>query len=157
MAENHQKFQVVAQNRQARHEYEITESYEAGLVLTGNEIKSVRAGRINLRGSYARVRNGEVFLYDAHISPYEQSGSFYRQDPVRSRKLLMNRREISRIDGLTRLKGMTLVPLRVYMKGRLAKLELGVARGKKTYDRRQDIAKRDAQREIDRAMKSRLR
>jgi len=148
---------VVAENRKARHDYDIEETYEAGIVLTGSEIKSVRAGRVNLRGSYARVHNDEVFLYDAHISPYEQSGKYFNHDPLRPRKLLLHRREISRLDGLVRQKGLTLVPLKIYFKGRRAKVELGVARGKKVYDRREDIARREAQRDIERAMKSRAR
>lgn len=148
---------LVADNRKARHDYEIVETFEAGIVLTGSEIKSVRAGRVNLRGSYAKVYNDEVYLYDAHISPYEQSGIYFNHEPTRPRKLLLHRREISRIDGLIRQKGMTLVPLKMYFKGRRAKIELGVARGKKSYDKREDIAKRDAQRDIERAMKSRTR
>lgn len=148
---------VVADNRKARHDYDIDETFEAGIVLTGSEIKSVRSGRINLRGSYARVLNDEVFLYEAHISPYEQSGTLFNHEPTRRRKLLLHRREISRLEGLVRQKGMTIVPLKIYFKGRRAKLELGVARGKKTYDKREDIAQRDAQRDIERAMKSRSR
>lgn len=148
---------VVAENRKARHDYDIEETFEAGIVLTGSEIKSVRAGRVNLRGSYARVLNDEVFLYDSHISPYEQSGTYFNHDPTRPRKLLLHRREISRLEGLVRQKGLTLVPLKVYFKNRRAKLELGVARGKKSYDRREDIAKREAQRDIERVMKSRSR
>jgi SsrA-binding protein len=148
---------IVADNRKARHDYDIEESFEAGIVLTGSEIKSVRAGRVQLRGSYARVYNDEIYLYEAHISPYEQSGSYFNHEPTRPRKLLLHRREISRIDGLIRQKGMTLVPLKIYFKGRRAKVELGVARGKKSYDKREDIAKRDAQRDIERAMKSRSR
>jgi SsrA-binding protein len=148
---------VVADNRKARHDYDIDETYEAGIALTGSEIKSVRAGRVNLRGSFARVYNDEVFLYEAHISPYEQSGTYFNHEPTRPRKLLLHRREIARLSGLVRQKGLTLVPLRIYFKGRRAKLELGVARGKKNYDRREDIAKRDAQRDIERAMKSRSR
>jgi SsrA-binding protein len=124
--------------------------------LTGSEIKSVRAGRLNLRGSYARVVNEEIFLYEMHISPYEQAGVYYNHDPLRPRKLLLHRREIRRLIGLIRQKGLTLVPLRVYFKGRRAKVELGVARGKKVYDKREDIAKREAQRDIERAIKSRM-
>jgi SsrA-binding protein len=146
---------VVADNRKARHDYHIEESIEAGIALTGSEIKSVRAGRVNLRGSYARVLNEEVLLYDAHISPYDQA--YEQHEPMRPRKLLLHRREINRLLGLVQQKGMTLVPLRMYFKGRLAKVELGVARGKKIYDKREDMARRDAQREIERAMKERNR
>ncbi|MBX0326417.1 SsrA-binding protein SmpB [Oscillochloris sp. ZM17-4] len=148
---------VVADNRKAHHDYAIEETYEAGIVLTGSEIKSVRAGRVNLRGSYARIFKDELYLYDSHISPYEQSGTYFNHEPTRPRKLLMHRREISRLDGLVRQKGLTIVPLKIYFKGRRAKLELGVARGKKNYDKREDIAKRDAQRDIERVMKSRNR
>jgi SsrA-binding protein len=146
---------TVAVNRKAYHDYHIEENYEAGIVLTGSEIKSVRAGRVNLRGSYARVINDEIFLYDAHISPYDQA--YDQHDPMRPRKLLLHRREISRLMGLIQQKGLTLVPLRIYFKQRLAKVDLAVARGKKLYDKREDIAKRDAQREIERAMKARNR
>lgn len=155
MAEKKAHPGVVAENRRARHDYHIEESIEAGIVLTGSEIKSVRAGRVNLRGSYARVFNDEVFLYEAHISPYEQSGTYFNHDPVRPRKLLLHRREIRRLIGLVRQKGLTLVPLRIYFKGRRAKVELGIARGKKLYDKREDIAKRDAQRAIEQALKRR--
>ncbi|MFV9507302.1 MAG: SsrA-binding protein SmpB [Oscillochloridaceae bacterium umkhey_bin13] len=148
---------IVADNRKARHDYTIEETVEAGIVLTGSEIKSVRAGRVNLRGSYARIYQDEVFLYEAHIATYEQSGTFFNHEPTRPRKLLLHRREISRLDGLVRQKGITLVPLKMYFKGRRAKLELGVARGKKSYDKREDIAKREAQRDIERVMKSRSR
>jgi SsrA-binding protein len=147
--------QNVAENRKARHDYFIEESYEAGIVLTGSEIKAIRAGRLNLRGGYARIVNGEVWMYDVHISPYEQSGTHFNHEPTRPRKLLLHRREISRILGLVERQGITLVPLRVYFKGRRAKLELGLARGKKLYDKREDIAKREAKRDIERAMKSR--
>jgi SsrA-binding protein len=157
MAEKQQGPGTVAENRKARHDYEIEERYEAGIVLTGSEIKSVRGGKVNLRGSYARIVNGEVVLYDAHISPYEQSGKFFNHNPTRPRKLLLHRREISRLLGQVREKGLTLVPLRVYFKNRRAKVEIGVARGKKLYDKRQDLAKRDAQRDIERAIKSRGR
>ena len=149
--------QTVADNRKARHDYFIDESYEAGLVLTGSEIKSVRARRVNLRGGYARVLNGEIWLYDVHISPYEQSGTHYNHEPTRPRKLLLHRREISRILGQVERQGFTLVPLRVYFKGRNAKVDLGLARGKKEYDKRDDIAKRESKREIERVMKSRSR
>jgi SsrA-binding protein len=149
--------QTVAENRKARHDYFIDESYEAGLALTGSEIKSIRAGRINLRGGYARVHDGEVWLYDVHISPYEQSGTHYNHEPTRPRKLLLHRREISRILGQVERQGFTLIPLRVYFKGRRAKLDLGLARGKKQYDKREDIAKREAKRDIERVIKSRAR
>lgn len=151
-----QPIQNVADNRKARHDYHIEETYEVGIALTGSEIKSARAGRMNLRGSYARVVEGEVWLYDSHISPYEQSGIYFNHEPTRPRKLLLHRREISRIVGLVERQRYTLAPLRAYFKGRRLKLELGLARGKKEYDRREDIAKRDARREIERAVKRSL-
>lgn len=147
--------QTVADNRKARHDYEVLETYEAGIQLTGTEIKSVRAGRVNLRGSYARIVNEEVLLYEVHISPYDQA--YHHHTPTRPRKLLLHRREIRRLLGLVQQKGLTLVPLRMYLKGRYAKVELAVVRGKKAYDKRDDMAKRDAQREIERAMKARNR
>jgi SsrA-binding protein len=156
-SKNGQENQTVADNRKARHDYFIDESYEAGIALTGSEIKSIRAGRINLRGGYARVVSGEIWLYDVHISPYEQSGTHYNHEPTRPRKLLLHRREISRIAGQVDRQGFTLVPLRVYFKGRHAKLDLGLARGKKLYDKRDDIAKREVKRDIERVMKSRSR
>lgn len=148
---------TLADNRKARHDYHIDESYEAGLVLTGSEIKSIRAGRANLRGSYVRVQNGEVWMYDSHISIYEQSGKYFNHEPTRPRKLLLHRREISRIAGQVDRQGYTLVPLRIYMKGHRAKVELALARGKKLYDKREDIASRQAKRDIERVMKSRSR
>jgi SsrA-binding protein len=148
---------TLADNRKARHDYFIEETYEAGIVLSGSEIKSVRAGRCNLRGGYARITNREIWLYDVHISPYEQSGTHFNHEPTRPRKLLLHRREISRIVGQVERQGYTIVPLRVYLKGRVAKLELGLAKGKKLYDKRSDIAERDAKRSIDRIMKSRSR
>lgn len=148
---------TVADNRKARHDYFIDESYEAGIVLTGSEIKSVRAGRVNLRGGYARIVGGEAFLYDVHISPYEQSGTYFNHEPTRPRKLLLHRKEISRIVGQVQRQGYTLVPLRIYFKGRRAKVELGLAKGKKLYDKRDDIASREARRDIERMMKARSR
>lgn len=155
MAVGKESIHTIADNRKARHDYFIEEQYEAGIVLTGSEIKSLRNGRINMRGGYARVVHGEVWLYDIHISTYEQSGTHFNHEPTRARKLLLHRREIGRITGLIERQGYTLVPLRIYLKGRRAKVELGLARGKKLYDKREDIAKRDARREIDRAMKQR--
>lgn len=148
---------TVADNRKARHDYFIDETYEAGIALTGSEIKSVRNGRVNLRGGYARVYNREVYLYDVHISTYEQSGTFINHEPTRPRKLLLHRREISRIVGQIERQGYTLVPLRIYFKGRRAKVELGLAKGKKLYDKREDIANRESRRDIERALKSRGR
>jgi SsrA-binding protein len=155
VANNQRQNPTVAENRKARHDYFIEESFEAGLALTGSEIKSIRGGRLNLRGGYARIVDGEAWLYDVHISPYDQSGVYFNHEPTRPRKLLLHRRELDRISGQVERQGFTLVPLRVYFKGRRAKLELGLARGKKLYDKREDIAKREAKRDIERAIKVR--
>jgi len=142
-------------NRKARHEYHIDETYEAGIALSGTEIKSIRSGKANLQDSFARIENGELVLYNMHISPYEQ-GNRFNHEPKRPRKLLMHKREIMRLFGQTREKGYSLIPLKVYFKsGKWAKVELALARGKKQYDKREDIAARDAQRDIDRAIRDR--
>ena len=146
----------IAFNRKARHDYHIEETYEAGIVLTGTEIKSIRASMINLRDSYAKVEKDEVFMYNAHISLYEQ-GNRYNHDPLRPRKLLLNKREIRKLLWKTQEKGLTLVPLRIYLTRGRAKVELAVARGKKLYDKREDIAKRDANREIQRAFREKFK
>ena len=146
---------TVIENRKARHDYFVEETYEAGIALTGTEVKSLRAGRVNLRDSFARVENGELILHNVHISPYEQ-GNRFNHEPLRPRKLLMHKKEIIRIFSKIREKGLTLIPLKIYFndKGK-AKVEVALAKGKKHYDKRQDIAERDAQRDIDRAMKDR--
>lgn len=145
---------VIAENRKARHDYHIEEVLEAGIVLQGTEVKSIRARRVNLKDSYARVDNNEVFLLNMHISPYEQ-GNRFNHEPLRTRKLLLNKSEIRRLIGLSKEKGMALVPLRLYfLRGRV-KVELAVARGKKLYDKRQDMAERTAAREIERAFRER--
>lgn len=148
---------TLADNRKARHDYDIEQTYEAGVMLTGSEIKSIRAGRMNLRGSYARIADGEAWLYDAHIATYEQSGTHFNHEPSRPRKLLLHRREIGKIRGQIDRQGYTLVPLRVYLRGRRAKIELGLAKGKKLYDKRQDIAEREAKRDMARVIKNRRR
>jgi SsrA-binding protein len=155
MATGEKRFKIVTENRKAWHDYFIEESYEAGIALTGTEVKSLRGGKANLQDSYARIENGEVILYNMHVSPYEQ-GNRFNHEPKRPRKLLLHRREINRLWGKTREKGLTLVPLKVYFnpQGR-AKLELGLAKGKKTFDKRDDIAARDAKREIQRAFRER--
>lgn len=145
---------IVSENRKARHDYHIHETYEAGLVLTGTEVKSLRAGRANLKDSYARVDGGELMLHNMHISPYDQ-GNRFNHEPLRTRKLLMHRAEINKLIGKTKEKGYTLVPLKLYFTRGRAKLELGLATGKHTYDKRQDIAERDAKREMDRAFRDR--
>jgi SsrA-binding protein len=149
------KEKTVATNRKARHDYFIDETYEAGIVLTGTEIKSIRAGRVNLRDSYVQVRNGELWLIDTHIAPYKQAG-YSGHEPKRPRKLLMQRREINRLQGKAQEKGYTIIPLRFYLKNnKWAKVEIALARGKKLYDKRQAIRKRDAQREVERALAGR--
>lgn len=147
----------IAENRKARHDYFIEESYEAGIALQGTEVKSCRAGRVNLRDGYAQIENGEIYLQNVHISPYEQANRF-NHEPLRKRKLLMHRGEILRLFGKVREKGYTLVALRMYFndKGR-AKVEIGLAKGKKSYDKRDDIATRDVEREIARAMRGKNR
>lgn len=144
---------VLAQNKKARHDYTILETYEAGIVLTGTEIKSVRNGRINLKDGFARVRNGEVWLENVHISPYEQ-GNQFNVDPLRNRKLLLRKKEIGKLLGAAQGSGITLVPLRVYLKHGFAKLLLGVAKGKHTYDKRETLKRRDQDRELQRVMKN---
>ena len=147
---------VLATNRKAYHDYHIEETHEAGVVLTGTEIKSVRAGSVNLRDSYAQVRNGEMWLMNVHIAPYEPA-SRQNVDPYRDRKMLMHRKEILRLFGRVQEKGLTLIPLRMYLKKNKAKVEVGLARGKRQYDKRDAIAKRDSAREIERAVKTRER
>ena len=149
------EIKLVANNKKARHDYFIEEIYEAGIVLTGTEIKSVRAGKVSIKESYAKIENGEMILYGMNISPYEQ-GNRYNVDPLRPRKLLLHKQEIRKLIGMITLDGLTIVPLKMYidLNGR-AKIEIAVARGKKNYDKRDSIAKRDAARKIDRVMKSR--
>lgn len=143
---------VVATNRKARHEYFIEDRYEAGIALTGTEIKSVRAGTVSLGEGYVQIRNGELWLYEVHIAQYEQAGRS-SHDPKRPRKLLMHRKEIAKLQNNTQERGYTLVPLRMYIKGKLAKVEIGVVRGKHQYDKREAIAKRDAERRVRREWK----
>ncbi|MDL2297978.1 SsrA-binding protein SmpB [Synergistaceae bacterium OttesenSCG-928-D05] len=148
---------TVAQNRKARHEYFIVESFETGIVLSGTEIKSVREGQANLKDGFAKIENGELWLYNVHISPYEK-GSYYNKDPLRPRKLLVHRQQIRKLLAQTREKGFTLIPLKLYLKqGRWAKLELGVAKGKQLHDKRDTAAARDADREMERAMRQKAR
>ena len=146
---------IIANNKKARHDYFIEEVYEAGMALTGTEIKSMRQGRINIKESYAKIEGNELILYGMHISPYEQ-GNRFNVDPLRPRKLLLHRQEIRKLIGYTTQKGLTLVPLNVYINEKgLAKLEIAVARGKKLYDKREDIAKRDNERRMQQEMKDR--
>jgi SsrA-binding protein len=147
---------VFAQNKKALHDFDIEETYEAGIVLTGPEVKSIRQGRANLKESYARVRDGEVFLIGAHISPYANA-THREQLPTRDRKLLLHKKEIARLAGKAQEDGKTLIPLRLYAKDNNIKLQIAVASRKKQYDKRREIAKKTAEREIERAMKQRLR
>lgn len=142
---------IIATNRKARHDYHIDDTFEAGMALTGTEIKSIRAGRVSLRDSFAVVKEGELWLMNAHIAPYDP-GTYANHEPRRPRKLLMHRREINRIAGQLQEKGFTLVPLRLYLKNNLAKVELGLARGKKQYDKRAALRQKETRREIDRAV-----
>lgn len=147
---------VICTNRQARHEYHLEETFEAGLVLQGTEVKSLRDGRANLKGSYASVDDGELYLYECHISPYP-NGGYTNHEPMRARKLLMHTKEIRRLLGKTQERGLTLIPLKLYFLRGKAKVELALARGKKLYDKREDMKQRDADREIERAFKDRHR
>ncbi|NMC32156.1 MAG: SsrA-binding protein SmpB [Veillonellaceae bacterium] len=156
MPAKNQSIKIVAENRRARHDYHIHETFEAGIVLTGTEIKSLRGGRANLTDSYARIENGELFLISAHISPYDQ-GNRFNHEPRRNRKLLMHKSEILRLLGKTREKGYTLVPLKIYLSHGLAKVELALASGKDLYDKRQSAAEKDAKREVERTLRDRQR
>ncbi len=148
---NKERIKVVATNRKARHDYLIEDTIEAGLVLTGSEIKSIRAGQVNLRDSYATFRNGELWLINAHIAPYKQA-SRQNHEPRRERKLLLHRREINRLTGKLQEKGLTLIPLQIYLRNSWAKVQLGLGRGKKSYDKRQALRERDDQRQMSRAL-----
>jgi SsrA-binding protein len=143
---------LIAQNKKAFHDYFIEETLEAGIALTGTEVKSLRAGRVNLRDSYAAVENGELFLVGAHISPYEQ-GNIFNHDPLRPRKLLVHGRELRRLYGKVQVAGYTLVPTKMYFKDGRAKVEIGLAKGKAMYDKRQTLAKREAERDMERAFR----
>ena len=143
---------TIAENRQARHEYFVLESFEAGIELTGTEVKSIRQGAVNLKDSWCSIEGGEMFIKQMHISPYEK-GNIYNRDPLRVRRLLMHKAEIHKLLGRTKQDGLTLVPLSLYFKDGRAKVQLGLCKGKKLYDKRADAAKRDAKRTIDRAIK----
>lgn len=153
MAVQAEEKQIVAQNKKARHDYFVLETYEAGIELFGTEVKSIRKGRVNLKDSWCSIDGGEIFVNGMHISPYEQ-GNIFNRDPMRVKKLLMHKREINRLYGTTKQQGLTLIPLSIYfLKGR-AKLEVGLCKGKKNYDKRETMAKKDAQRDMERAMKN---
>ena len=145
---------VMARNREAYHEYFVEEEFEAGIELCGTEVKSIRAGNLNLKDAWCGIKNGEMILNQMHISPYDH-GNIFNRDPMRTRRLLMHRREIAKLGALVQRDGFALVPLSVYFRNGRVKVEVGLCKGKKTYDKRDSIAKRDAQREMDRAMKAR--
>ena len=147
---------LIANNKKAFHDYFIEDTYEAGIALAGTEVKSMRMGKCSIKESFIRIENGEVFIYGMHISPYEK-GNIFNKDPLRVRKLLLHKSEINKLIGKTKEKGMAIVPLKVYFKGSLVKVEIGLAKGKKLYDKRQDIAKKDQRREAERDFKMKLR
>ena len=146
-------FKLVANNKKAYHDYFIDDKYETGIELYGTEAKSIRMGKCSIKEAFVRIENGQVYIYGMHISPYEK-GNIFNKDPLRQRKLLMHRREIDKLLSKIKEKGFTLVPLQVYFKGSLVKVEIGLARGKKLYDKRDDIAKKDAKREMERSFKA---
>ena len=152
----HNGIKTISENRIVRHEYFILESFEAGIVLTGTEVKSIRQGHVNLKDSLCSIDNGELFIKGLHISPYEK-GNIFNTDPLRVRKLLLHKKEINRLFGTIKQDGLTLIPISLYFKGSNVKAQVGLCKGKKLYDKRDDMAKRDAQREMDRALKSRNR
>lgn len=152
MSKGRNKYKLISNNKRAYHDYFIEETFEAGIELKGTEVKSIRGGSGSIKESFIRIDNGEAFIYNMHINPYLQ-GSIFNADPTRTRRLLLHKREINKLAGSVAQKGMTIVPLKVYIKGSLVKVEIGLARGKKLHDKRQDIAKRDAQREMRRNFK----
>ena len=153
MAENKNSIKIIAQNKKAYHDYFVEERYEAGVELFGTEVKSIRAGKVNIKESYCDIKDGEVFVLGMHISPYEQ-GNVFNKDPLRPKKLLLHKREILKLFGLVAQKGYTLIPLQVYLSNSRVKIEIGLCRGKKLYDKRDDMARNDAKRDMERAFKS---
>jgi SsrA-binding protein len=153
MNDKSESFKIVSDNRQARFRYEILETYEAGIELKGTEVKSIRAGKVNLRDGYALIRNGEAWLLNAHISPYESSSDYFNHDPRRTRRLLLHKKEIRKLIGKVEQEGLTLVPLKMYLKRGFVKLTIAVAKGKKLHDKRESLKERQDQREMSRAMK----
>jgi SsrA-binding protein len=153
MADQSRGYKVITDNRQARYQYQILETYEAGVELLGTEVKSIRAGRVNLRDGFALVRDGEAWLHNVHISPHKNASEVFNHEPRRNRKLLLHRREISKLIGKTEQKGLTLVPLKMYLKNGWVKVLLGLAKGKKIYDKRESLKRKQANRDIERALK----
>ena len=154
MAEKKTGNKIIAQNKKAWHEYFVDEKYEAGIALYGTEVKSIRAGKVNLKDAYCDIKDGEIFVMGMHVSPYEQ-GNIFNKDPLRDKKLLMHKKEIMKLHGLVSQKGFTLIPLSLYFSGSHVTVEVGLCRGKKMYDKRDDAAKRDADRVIERSMRDR--
>ena len=144
---------IISKNPTARHNYTITDTIEAGIVLSGTEIKSIRNGKVNLKDTYVNIKNGEAYIYGMHISPYEH-GNIFNKDPLRNRKLLLHKKEIFKLSDLIKQKGLSLIPISLYFSGNKVKLEIGIGKGKKLYDKREDIAKKDAQMKINRALKN---
>jgi SsrA-binding protein len=155
MSDKSDSFKIVSDNRQARFQYEILETYETGIELVGTEVKSIREGKVNLRDGFALVRNGEVFLYNVHISPHKTASQVFNHDPTRTRKLLLHRQEIRKLIGKVEQQGLTLVPLKMYLKRGWVKLDLALVRGKKLHDKRDDLKRRQDQRDMERAIKNR--
>ncbi len=154
MIEKSEGYKIVTDNRKARYLYEILETYEAGIQLTGTEVKSIREGKVNLQDGYALIRNGEAWLINVHISPYSGIGQYFNHDPRRTRKLLLHRQEIRKLIGKVEQQGLTLVPLRMYLKRGLVKVSIALGKGKKLHDKREDLKRRQDQRDIQRAMKN---
>lgn len=144
---------IISKNPTARHNYTIIDTIEAGIVLSGTEIKSIRNGKVNLKDTYVNIKNGEAYIYGMHISPYEH-GNIFNKDPLRNRKLLLHKKEIFKLSDLIKQKGLSLIPIALYFSGNKVKLEIGIGKGKKLYDKREDIAKKDAQMKINRALKN---
>lgn len=153
MSNKNEGIKIISDNRQARYLYEILETHEAGIELTGTEVKSIRAGKVNLRDGYGLIRNGEVWLINVHVSPYEASGEYFNHDPRRTRKLLLHRKEINKLIGQVEQKGLTLVPLKLYFKDSWVKVTLGLGKGKKLHDKRETLKRRQDERDMARALK----
>lgn len=154
MADNKQQKRIIAQNKKARHDYFVNETYEAGIELFGTEVKSIRSGKVNLKDSFCRIDNGELYAYGVHVSPYEQ-GNIFNKDPMRPKRLLMHKKEILKLFGLVGQKGYTLIPLSLYFSGSKVKVEVGLCVGKKLYDKRDSLAKKDMKREAEKEFKIR--
>ncbi len=155
MADNNERFKIISDNRQARFQYEILETYEAGIELKGTEVKSIRAGKVNLRDGFALIRNGEALLLNVQVSPHQTTSQTFNHDPRRTRKLLLHKDEIRKLTGKVEQQGLTLVPLKMYLKRGWVKIDIGLVRGKKLHDKREDVKRRQDQRDMQRALKNR--